>query len=153
MAHLNIRSLVKNIDELRQSVCTNNLDVLTLSETWLDSSFSDEEIAIDNFRMERCDRCRNGGGTAMFIHERFVYERLPLSPELNNLEMVMCAVKLPRSRPLLIGSVYRPPDDKNFTGLFMKYLEQLPFESSEIFLLGDSICIFYRQKEKNLSIQ
>ena len=137
MAHLNIRSLVKNIDELRQFVCTNNLDVLTLSETWLDSSFSDEEIAIDNFRMERCDRCRNGGGTAMLIHERFVYDRLPLSPELNNLEMVMCAVKLPRSRPPLIGSVYRPPDDKNFTGLFMKYLEQLAFESSEIFLLGD----------------
>ena len=49
----------------------------------------------------------------------------------------MCAVKLPRSRPLLIGSVYRPPDDKNFTGLFMKYLEQLTFESSEVFLLGD----------------
>ena len=81
---------------------------------------------------------------------------VPLSPELNNLEMVMCAVKLPRSRPLLIGSVYRPPDDKNFTGLFMKYLEQLTFESSEVFLLGVwviSICIFYRQKEKNLSIQ
>ena len=100
-------------------------------------SFSDEEIAFDNFRMERCDRCRNGGGTAMFIHEQFVYERLPLSLELNNLEMVMCAVKLLRSRPLLIGSVYRPPDDKNFTGLFMKYLEQLAFESSELFLLGD----------------
>ena len=111
--------------------------MLTLSQTWLDSSFSDEEIAIDNFRMERCDCYRNGGGTAMFIHEWFVYERLPLSPELSNLEMVMCAVKLPRSRPLLIGSVYQPPDDKNFTGLFMKCLEQLSFESSEIFLLGD----------------
>ena len=103
----------------------------------MDSSFSDEEIAIDNFRLERCDRCCNDGGTAMFIHERFVYKRLPLTSELSNLEMVMCAVKLPRSRPLLIGSVYRPPDDKNYTGLFMKYLEQLSFESSEIFLLGD----------------
>lgn len=87
MAHLNIRSLVKNIDELRQFVCTNNLDVLTLSETWLDSSFSDEEIAIDNFRTERCDR----------------------------------------SRPLLIGSVYRPPDDKNFTGL--NYFRYIDFEN------------------------
>ena len=87
MAHLNIRSLVKNIDELRQFVCTNNLDVLTLSETWLDSSFSDEEIAMDNFHTERCD----------------------------------C------SRTLLIGSVYRPPDDKNFTGL--KYFRYIDFEN------------------------
>ena len=83
----------------------------------------------------------------MFIHERFVYERLPLTSELSNLEMVMCAVKLPPSHPLLIGSVYRPPDDK-------KYLEQLSASKVlKYFFWVISIYIFYRQKENNLSIE
>ena len=137
MAHLNIRSLVKNIDELRQFTHMNNPGILTLSETWLDSSISDEEIAIVNYSLERKDRCRNGGGTAIYLHERFVYDRLPLSSEFSNLELVTCSVKLPRSRPLLICSVYRPPDDNNFIRIFLSYLEQLSFESSETFLLGD----------------
>ena len=87
----------------------------------------------------------------MFIHERFVYERLPLTSELSNLEMVMCAVKLSPSHPLLIGSVYRPPDDKHFTGLFMKYLEELSASKVlKYFFWVISIYIFYRQKENNL---
>ena len=92
----------------------NKPDVITLSETWLDSSISNEEIAIDNFRLERRDRFRNGSRTAIYLHERLPYERLSPETDYNNLELVLCSINFPRSRPLLIGSVYRPPDDNNF---------------------------------------
>ena len=50
IAHLNIRSLANKTDSLRLEGITNKtFDVLTLSETWLDSSTSDAEIKLPGF--------------------------------------------------------------------------------------------------------
>ena len=46
MVHLNVRSLLKIIDKLRLFVCANKPNIITLSESWLDCSISNEEILI-----------------------------------------------------------------------------------------------------------
>ena len=43
------------------------LDVLALNETRLDSSISDELLAIDGNDIIRADRNRNGDGVCIFI--------------------------------------------------------------------------------------
>lgn len=41
--------------------------VLTLSETWLDSSVDDGEVAIEGYTVIRRDRNRHGGGVPVYI--------------------------------------------------------------------------------------
>ena len=133
MVNLNVRSLLKNIDELRSFVCANKLDILTLSKSWLDCLISNNEITIENYNLECHDRNRNGGGTAIYIHERF-------SLNNNDLDMVLCSLKLQRSRPLIIGSIYHPPSDSNFYSNFMNLLDEMDLVNSELYLLGDFNC-------------
>ena len=49
MAMLNVASLTKYIDEIRLLLYDKKLHVLALNETRLDSSISDELLAIDGY--------------------------------------------------------------------------------------------------------
>ena len=68
MAMLNVPSLTKYIDEIRLLLYDRKLNVLALNETRLDSSISDELLAIDGYDIIRVDRNRNGGG-CVFISD------------------------------------------------------------------------------------
>ena len=46
MAALNVRSLIKHIDELRILLAASPIDVLAINESWLDSSICDNEVSI-----------------------------------------------------------------------------------------------------------
>ena len=59
MAMLNVASLTKHIDEIRLLLYDKKLDVLALNETRLDSSISDELLALDGYDIIRADRNRN----------------------------------------------------------------------------------------------
>ena len=83
----------------------NKPDVITLCDTWRDKDILDEEININQYNLDRKDCNRNGGGTAIYIQECLPYETI----EVNDLEIVLCSIRPMRSRPIIIGSVYRPP--------------------------------------------
>ena len=59
-------SLRNKINEIDQIVQTNDIHVLALSETQLDSSLEDAEFSIQNYTLFREDRNKNGGGVAMY---------------------------------------------------------------------------------------
>ncbi|CAC5410122.1 unnamed protein product [Mytilus coruscus] len=56
--HLNARSLLPNISELKRVATRTNAAVISVTETWLDSSDSDGEIHIDGYSVLRKDRKR-----------------------------------------------------------------------------------------------
>ena len=66
-AHLNVTS-VRNKFDLIADIVKNNIDILMISETKLDSSFPIEHL---NGYSEpyRFDKNRNGGGVILFVHE------------------------------------------------------------------------------------
>ena len=47
---------------------SQTLDLLALSETRLDNTFTDSAVSIDGYTLIRRDRCRGGGGVAMYVH-------------------------------------------------------------------------------------
>ena len=49
--HLNIRSLYQSLHDLREVVHQCKPDVMALSETWLDDSISDMELALVNYNL------------------------------------------------------------------------------------------------------
>ena len=58
--HLNVRSMVNNMDDIRMLINVK----FTISETWLNTSIADSEIEIPGYKFARKDR---GGGTLVFV--------------------------------------------------------------------------------------
>ena len=67
IAQLNIRSMVKKIDEFRMYALNHQYDIICVNETWLDNTVNNHEVKLDGYDLVRNDRNRHGGGVAMFI--------------------------------------------------------------------------------------
>ena len=61
MLHLNIHFLYPKLDEIKLLNFDKQLDVLCFCETFLNDSFSDHELSINNYNMFRRDRGTIGG--------------------------------------------------------------------------------------------
>ena len=68
IAQLNINSLRNKIDSLVQ-ILHNNLDILLISETKIDSSFPTAQFQTEGYTTYRLDRNTNGGGILLYIRE------------------------------------------------------------------------------------
>ena len=68
-AHLNINSVINTFDLLSYFI-KNNIDMITISETKLDSSFPNGQFQIRSYSEPyRLDRNGNGGGVLVFTHD------------------------------------------------------------------------------------
>lgn len=74
MVHLNIRSLLPKISELRHLCQESNVSLFGCSETWLDVSILDTEIHIANYCLLKSDRNHKGGGVCAFIRSDVVFK-------------------------------------------------------------------------------
>ena len=140
MAMLNVASLIKHLDEIRLLLYDKKLDVRALNETRLDSSISDELVAVDGYDLIRADRNRNGGGVCMYIRCHVNYDkRLDLVP--TDLESVCLEINQANSRSFIITSIYRPPSAP--VEIFLKIeklIELLDDKNKEVYILGDLNC-------------
>ena len=71
--HLNINSLLLKIDELRYIAKNFNVTVIGISESQLDNTVYDFEVAIDGYNIIRNDRNRKGGGVACYIRNNICF--------------------------------------------------------------------------------
>ena len=68
ISQLNINSLRNKFDSLVQ-ILHNNLEMLLISETKIDSTFSTAQIQIKDYTTYKLDRNVNGGGILLYIRE------------------------------------------------------------------------------------
>lgn len=132
--HINTRSLVNKKDELAYLAERSSAAVLCVTETWLDETIHDAEVQLPGYTLQRKDRNREGGGVCMFIKNSLAFNRRS-DLENEELELLACDILLPKTKPILIGVVYRPPKDNAF---YQKLEIQLAncFQQ-ECILLGD----------------
>ena len=71
--HLNARSMYHKLSELKLLVMKSKLAVLSITESWLDSSYTDASIKIDGYNLIRRDRDTHAGGICMYIREDLAY--------------------------------------------------------------------------------
>ena len=64
MVNLNINSLLKYIDVLREIMVSTPFDILSINETKIDHTVPDSEISVAGYNIVRKDRNRHGGGRA-----------------------------------------------------------------------------------------
>ncbi len=69
IAHINTRSLLPKIEEIRFLIKKTDLDILCISETRLSDKVSDNEVYIHGYTVKRQDRLdgRRGGGVCMYV--------------------------------------------------------------------------------------
>ena len=97
----------------------------------------DSEIEVENYVCIRKDRNRHGGGVAMYIRNDIAHDvRSDLSH--NELEALWVNILLPKTKPILVGVCYRPPNQNNF----YSYLEDMcsnanGFLNNEVIITGD----------------
>ena len=136
LASLNIASLPKHIDELRVLLSDNPLDILSINETRLDGSVSEDEVYIPGYDIIRHDRKHNGrfgGGVCIYVQSNINFS---LRPDLSDIHLCK-----PRSKPFLIATWYRPPNSSTeIFSHFESFFGKLDAENVEFYLMGDFNC-------------
>ena len=102
----------------------------------MDETIQDEEVNIEGYNLIRKDRCRNGGGVACYIRNDIHFNiREELTDEM---ESIFFDILLPKSKPILIGVIYRPPNQLNFLNNFSDKLNSIfNIKIQEMYILGD----------------
>ena len=144
VASLNINSLLRHHDELSNFLFEKGIHILALNETKLDSKICKDLLKIENYKIERCDRNREGGGIALYIKDSIKYHVRKDLPE-KSLELLCIEVEPLKARPFFVISWYRPPSDtvETFDKLD-RILQFLETEGKELILLGDTNCDFLK---------
>ena len=136
LIHLNINSLLSKIDELREIARKTRATVIGITESKLDGSVLDGEINIDRYELVRSDRNTHGGGVACYIRSDISFNvRGDFSSEIEN---IFLDILLPKTKPILIGILYRPPDQSKFLDNLSTSISQTcSFNEQEVYILGD----------------
>ena len=115
IAHLNCHSLLSHKDDVVSMFIAAQIDVLALTETWLDDTVVDSEILPGGCGLSllRMDRNRCGGGVAFIISTMVSFIFISDLRE-GNVESLWIEL-FPRSkRSLLVCCAYRPPSKADF---------------------------------------
>ncbi len=97
---------------------------------------------IDGYNIIRNDRNRHGGGVCMYIRSDLAFNiRIDLQTNIQDLEAVWCDILLPRTKPILLGTIYRPQTHTRFVENFDDVLSKCDL-SQETYIFGDfNICL------------
>ena len=108
LGHLNINSIVGKFDHLKVLI-VNNIDILVLTETKIDSSFPNSQFRIDGFSAPfRLDRNKFGGGVLIYVREDIPCKKLTKHILPDDIEGIFVEINLRKTKWLLFGG-YRPP--------------------------------------------
>lgn len=137
LLHLNVRSLLPKITEVRHLSKGGKVGILCFTETWLDDSVKDAEIELENYVIVRRDRNRKGGGVCIYVRADIGFNhRTDLHSD--QIEAVWLDILLPMSKPILIGVCYRPPDQSQFYELLEELCsKRMDLLDTEVILMGD----------------
>ena len=106
-----------------------------------------------NAKIEKTGPCR---GTAVYIRDDIQWQRRN-DLEVNGIEYLWIELLIKRSRSILLGIIYRPPDtskylDKDFEAKCEDMLNMVLSEDKEVIMTGDLNCN-YKKKADNKTLK
>ena len=138
------------LEELISCQGCEQAHIIGISETHLNKHILDGEIEMEGFHTERKDRhSSKGGGIFVYVSQPLVFHRR-LDLEADGIECIWMEVLFKKSKPLLVGQVYRPPNTSDYlpedlNEKFKTMLENLCCEENEALLLGDFNCDYKKE--------
>ena len=162
MAHINIRSLMNKWENFKENFNNKNIQVLGISETWLNNSLPRELFELSkNYIFYRNDRnwrdlnsnsIKKGGGVGLYVDNNLSsldtkFAHLHCSNK--NIECQWVSISQNHSKLIVIGNMYRPPqgDIDVFIQFLEHSLENLELDRIELYLIGDFNIDFLDKKD------
>ena len=93
------------------------------------------KVQIHEYDLLRCDRNRHGDGIACYIRNDCSYKVKSYFPK--DIENIFFELLLPNSKTIVVGAIYRPPNETNFMEIFNGSLSKVDTNNVEIYILGD----------------
>lgn len=132
--NVNCRSVVNKATELETLLLTHYPDLVTLTETWLNSTVFDSEIIPPGYNLFRKDRGSKGGGVAVVFKSCLTVIRMPDIPQVEGL---FCKI-YHNNIQYVVASIYRPPNSSiEVITELKKYLCTHAKPGARIILSGD----------------
>ena len=141
--HMNVRSLKNKVDAFQSFLLSSGIawSVICISETWLKPDIL-KYYNLDGYNLfASCREEREGGGTAIYVHNSLPVKRRDDLVALSNGD-VFVEVQIKNNnitKSLVVGGLYRPPSFPHPS--FMSYLEdtlaKIDVENKLVLLAGD----------------
>ena len=143
IGHLNVRSLMPSIDDVIDTLDSQNLDILCLSETWLKPDIDNNFLVFPGYRTVRRDRpgpgdgSGKGGGVCVIHRETLRVETLKVASAGRAIESLWLSVMSVTT--IVIGVIYRPPSAPVSASLddIQDQLAHAIGNGKPVYLLGD----------------
>lgn len=145
--HINIRSMKKNFEKLRELLQATNysFNIICVSETWIsDLEFSDNSnYQLNNYVAIHSGRRtgKRGGGLLIYIRSNLMFKtRTDLSISEANREFLTLEVILNESKNCIISCCYKPPDQRmsKFSEHLTTILKKSEKENKKVYVVGDN---------------
>ena len=133
-------SYVSKLQLLQDLTYGFDLDIVCLTETWLNQSISDFEIMPTGYDIYRKDRQnRTSGGGLIGIKSSLSSSQVCFTDLPSEFEVVMVEIEnLKFKRKIIIMSCYRPPNDPRFVTHFINALNLVDFNNyHSVVFMGD----------------
>ena len=115
LGHVDINSIVEKIDHLKVLI-VNDIDILALRETKIDSKFPNAQFRIDGFSPPfRLDRNRFAGGVLIYVSEDIPCKQLTKHILPDNIERIFVEINLRKINKLLFGGYGRPRQQTQYS--------------------------------------
>ena len=147
LTHLNVRSLLNKVDQLRVNFAEAKIEIITISETWLRESHPTQSIDLKGYVCFRQDRHgpntkNKGGGLVAYLQNKLANEAVNLS-KLNicnfHIEAQWIKVQRKCAKNIILCNLYRPPDGDLAKAIeyMTKSLQSVNSAKNDIFIMGD----------------
>jgi len=137
MGFVNICSLRNKVDEVSSILSLNSIDILFVSETWLDCFVNNGLICFPKYNICRLDRPSHGGGLCFFVSclYKFVVQNTVMNPDCELLHITVIKDKF----SIDVIGVYRPPNchTTSFISTIETFLGNSNFRDSKFIMFGD----------------
>jgi hypothetical protein len=147
LAHLNVRSLRNRVSLMQTAefVHQHDIAILTISETWLNSSVTNWEIDIPGYKLYRLDRkYKKGGGVCVYLRDSLKAKLLKSLSQINEsgFHQLWLTVQHAKLKSIIVCVAYRPPDCQPtcFVNDLTPALTSALAVGKEIFIAGDLNC-------------
>ena len=119
---MNIDNLLTKIHEIGFTAKQSNTSIIGISESKLDSSILNSWLDIEDYDLISLGHSRRGGLVACYIRKSLSYNHEPSFP--CNIENIFIDIFFPRSKPTLVGVLYRPPEKPDFKEHLNNFLKE-----------------------------
>ena len=142
-AHINVNSIRHKFGPLLEVMQKGIIDVLTIQECKIDSSFPTSQFYSPDFKMYRKDQSCTAGGLLLYVRNDLVRKRrsdleFDVSNQTGRVETICIEVYI-RSERWIICTVYKQPKlkDCEFYNIFERAIGSISHECSNYVIMGD----------------